>query len=447
MRRGGKTGGKEARRRPVLVEQKAKVQVGAQVYEEGGEAILRLLRSGLRQDSLCMETQTTVKWLLRGPLLPTVLRQLEGAGVRVGVKAPRGSLEEGLTSLVAWLFADGVLLCMIVAMLERLAGTKLKFVEKHSRHGKVVVLRGLELEPKTHGAKLRNVNIALELLKRNPKVAPRLLFAAERFVSVAETPIAIELLSDIRLAYKTPGPTRHSLKPPLGERRAKLLEGEQGSQSGPAKSGRSLKSSNGLVKANTEVVESAVEGLVGQLKPGDMESLEQWAIHQGLVTPQAEYFDPVEDPLCNGIALSLILGISLPETKAPLSCEEATEIVANALRKVPVEVKDVDFRCRASRKCFAETLLRVGRPACLALLKASKDCSKVSSRSSIAPLQKKPLLTYSKADLDKLEESLNSWLTSIGAWDNSSCESFLNSKGDVPLFCPLYENTILTKSE
>ena len=393
---------------------------------QGASSVLQALHNEFQQEAICCDLRTTVRWLLLPPLLPSILRKLEDAGGQVGPFEYVKKSESGLPILLAKLFADGVLLCMVVSELERLAGSKVPFVEKHLRRGKLVVLSGLELEPKTHGSKLRNVNISLNLLKKNSKVAPRHLFSAEKLVEITEPAIAYELLDDIRRGYKTPQSWRKRESLSFAPRKLSLVEKDQSGSRAQIETDGILNGHKRRVKgkrSKQQSVDEVVESLLCELKSKE---ILQWAIRKGLVEKGTEYDNCLHDPLCNGAAIKRFLGNPPKSERVPASKEEAEEVLANLLGKVAIKVPGVDLSSEAIRLSFARSIFSRGRPACLLLVRALQEADKSSSK---APYRKQ-VSKRSKEDLLLLEESINAWLVALGLKPRNAA-SFLTSKGKV----------------
>jgi hypothetical protein len=81
-------------------------------------------------------------------------------------------------------WSSGVWLCELIELLERCS-----------------FLVGVARAPRSAAACRHNVHIALEALRRNPKMCDERLYATERILR-ADPPTVIALLADVRRAYE-----------------------------------------------------------------------------------------------------------------------------------------------------------------------------------------------------------------------------------------------------
>jgi len=167
------------------------------------------------KESLSYENRETLEWLLQPCLLPSILQRFQRCTLcrkALSVMVPTDGHGMDVVSLLSSIFCDGVLLCELVRTLEYLVGD---CESKSSHHpcveqlhretnGQVLkhlVLKGMNLIPKTHGAKMKNLSLSLSILRNRPKLNPRHLFSLEAIVHMEPAAVTWELIYDIRCAY------------------------------------------------------------------------------------------------------------------------------------------------------------------------------------------------------------------------------------------------------
>mmetsp|Transcript_15780 Transcript_15780/g.30512 ORF Transcript_15780/g.30512 Transcript_15780/m.30512 type:complete len:1255 (-) Transcript_15780:3-3767(-) len=154
-------------------------------------------------------------WVLRPNIIIKLLRRLEKS--QVPLRAPGLELNKkyGATEYVGAIFSDGILLSELARLIEIHCIGGIVSKHKHPAIEKVFVLpggniikqlfyRGVNLDPRTIAARIKNVNIALEVFRSIPKMNYRHLYSAEKIVRMDPPAIIWELLEDLRSCVDLP---------------------------------------------------------------------------------------------------------------------------------------------------------------------------------------------------------------------------------------------------
>jgi len=281
--------------------------------KKDADMLLRQLQSFVSTSkNLPKGAKVLLNWLMHVSLLPRTLKRFGRLGINVYLLEGQGM------DLLAGAFGNGVLLCEIVRLLEDELGnsrTNCKIVEAIVPNGKKLIYAGVKLDAVTQGARIKNISVALSILRQHAKMNPRRLFCVEDLAALDPPATMIDLLHDIRELYgskvqkpkicKKNNRNPMEMRPPPPQQREAVHSNSQRKrrsfslESAPRK--RDIEkivlrpSSAEISRRRNAVMKSAVT------KVDDEEILSLKAWINGLGFSIEEALSLLEDPVCNGV--------------------------------------------------------------------------------------------------------------------------------------------------